>query len=68
MMTLVAKENPSVYVMGCPCHISHNTAVKAADVFESVEESESAGVHYRHDVLWNHMSKIHHPDQALCFE
>ena len=36
IMTRVAQENPSVYIMGCPCHIVHNTAVKAADAFESV--------------------------------
>ena len=36
IMTRVSCENPTVYVMGCPCHIVHNTAVKAADVFESV--------------------------------
>ena len=36
IMTRVAKENPSVYVMGCPCHMVHNTAVNAADVFELV--------------------------------
>ena len=36
IMTRVLKENSSVYVMGCPCHIIHNTAVKAADAFELV--------------------------------
>ena len=26
----------SVYFMGCPCHMVHNTAIKAADYFESL--------------------------------
>ena len=36
IMTNVTQQNPAVYVMGCPCHIVHNTAVKAADALESV--------------------------------
>ena len=36
IMSRVTQETPSVYVMGCPWHLAHNTAVKAADVFESV--------------------------------
>ena len=36
IMTHVSCENPAVCIMGCPCLIVHNTAVKAADVFESV--------------------------------
>lgn len=34
--TRVLQENPSVYVMGCPCHIVHNTASKAGQAFEKV--------------------------------
>lgn len=30
------QKNSSVYVMGCPCHIIHNTAQKASQVFCSV--------------------------------
>ena len=29
IMTRVHQVNPSVYFMGCPCHISHNTAAEA---------------------------------------
>ena len=28
--------NPSIYVMGCPCHIIHNVARKACSAFEKV--------------------------------
>ena len=31
IMTRVHEVNPSVYFMGCPCHIAHNTASHAAD-------------------------------------
>ena len=34
--TLLMKENPSVYVMGCPCHIVHNTVGKAGAAFTEV--------------------------------
>ena len=34
--TRIMKENPAAYVMGCPCHIVHNTAGKAGDAFEEV--------------------------------
>ena len=33
IMTRVHQVNPSVYFMGCPCHISHNTANTAAEAF-----------------------------------
>ena len=29
----VLQQNPVVYFSGCPCHILHNAAQKAADVF-----------------------------------
>ena len=32
----VLQKNPATYVMGCPCHIVHNTAGKAANAFEKV--------------------------------
>ena len=32
--TRVHHYNPSVYFVGCPCHIVHNTASKASDHFE----------------------------------
>ena len=35
IVTRVTQETPSLYVMGCPWHLAHNTAVKAAVVFES---------------------------------
>ena len=31
--------NPSIYVMGCPCHIIHNTAQKASQAFCNVSGS-----------------------------
>ena len=34
--TRIVKENPAVYVMGCPCHIVHNMVGKAGDAFEEV--------------------------------
>ena len=34
--TRILQRNPQVYVMGCPCHIVHNTAGKAAAAFEQV--------------------------------
>ena len=29
-------KNPSVYIMGCPCHIMHNAAHKADSAFQCV--------------------------------
>jgi hypothetical protein len=40
--TRVLKENPSVYIMGCPCHIVHNTCIKAADEFTQVYNTTHA--------------------------
>ena len=34
IMTRVRGVNPSVYFMGCPCHIAHNVASAAADATE----------------------------------
>ena len=34
--TRIVQRNPAVYVMGCPCHIVHNTAAKAGVAFEQV--------------------------------
>lgn len=34
--TRILQKNPSVQVMGCPCHIVHNTATKAGVAFEEV--------------------------------
>ena len=34
--TRIIQKNPAVYVMGCPCHIVHNTAGKAGTAFEEV--------------------------------
>ena len=36
IMTRVLQENRSVYFMGCPCHIVHNTALKASESFAKV--------------------------------
>ena len=34
--TCIHAKNEAVYIMGCPCHIVHNTAGKAADAYESM--------------------------------
>ena len=34
--TRIVQKNPAVYVMGCQCHIFHNTAGKAGEAFEGV--------------------------------
>jgi hypothetical protein len=34
--TRVLNMSPAIYIMGCPCHIVHNTALKAATAFEEV--------------------------------
>ncbi|CAB4021115.1 methyltransferase 15, partial [Paramuricea clavata] len=26
--------NPAIYIVGCPCHVVHNTALKVANAFE----------------------------------
>ena len=35
--TRVLQKNASFYFMGCPCHIVHNTALKAANSFTQVD-------------------------------
>lgn len=34
--TRILQKNSQTYVMGCPCHIVHNTAAKASTAFEQV--------------------------------
>ena len=36
IMTRVLEQNAAVYFMGCPCHIVHNTCMKAAEKFAQV--------------------------------
>lgn len=36
IMTRVLKKNSAIYFMGCPCHILHNMASKAAERFSQV--------------------------------
>ena len=36
ILTQVHQKNPAVYFMGCPCHIIHNTCMKAAGKFTQV--------------------------------
>ena len=36
IFTRVKEKNSNVYFMGCPCHIIHNTCMKAADKFTQV--------------------------------
>ncbi len=38
IMTRVESVNPAIYFMGCPCHIIHNTCMKASDAFTSVSK------------------------------
>ena len=37
IFTRVLERNPSVYFMGCPCHIVHNTCMKASETFTKVQ-------------------------------
>lgn len=34
IMTRIHQKNPNVYIMGCPCHIAHNTASIAAEALQ----------------------------------
>ena len=34
--TRVLEKNPAIYIMGCPCHTVHNTALKASVRFLQV--------------------------------
>ena len=34
--TRVTQKNSAVYFMGCPCHMVHNTVIKAAETFQSI--------------------------------
>ena len=34
----VTQVNPSIYFVGCPCHIIHNAAQKAAEAFRDLSE------------------------------
>ena len=36
IQTRAIEKNPALCMMGCPCHILHNTARKAGDVFRDV--------------------------------
>ena len=36
IMTRLKEVNAAIYVMGCQCHIIHNTAGKASNAFEEV--------------------------------
>ena len=35
ILTRVHQENPSLYFIGCPCHMVHNTATQAGNAFEA---------------------------------
>ena len=37
VFTHVVERNASVYFMGCPCHIVHNTCMKASEAFTKVQ-------------------------------
>ena len=36
IFTRIREKNPATYFMGCPCHIMHNTSMKAAECFTCV--------------------------------
>ena len=36
IMTRVTEKNPAVFLNGCPCHIVHNIACKAGDVYTAI--------------------------------
>ena len=36
ILTRVKEKNPAIYFMGCPCHILHNTCMKAEEKFNQV--------------------------------
>ena len=36
IFTRAMEQNPAIYFMGCPCHIIHNTCMKAAENFTQV--------------------------------
>lgn len=36
ILTRVKERNPASYFMGCPCHILHNTCMKAEEKFKEV--------------------------------
>ena len=44
--TKVQSANSSIYIMGCPCHIVHNNAVKADDAFERYDSYAYANVNF----------------------
>ena len=39
IMTRAVQQNPSTYFMGCPCHIVHNMALKASEIFTQVNNT-----------------------------
>ena len=39
ILTRVHQQNPTVFFMGCPCHIVHNTTHKAAEKFTAVSNN-----------------------------
>ena len=53
------QKNPSVYMMGCPCHILHNIARKAGDAFRDVRM-------YAKYMSYNHMYKINNYFLVNC--
>ena len=45
------KEQPEVYVHGCPCHILHNTAHSAAGVFTEVGLCITLKTNFKKNIL-----------------
>ena len=38
LFTRITERNPAAYFMGCPCHIVHNTCLKASASFRQVSK------------------------------
>ena len=55
--TRVLQENKAIYIMGCPCHIIHNTGGKAGEAFETVSGTENINC-----ILWRniHVLKLNY--------
>ena len=68
--TRVLKKNSSVHVNGCPCHIVHNTAAKAAETFSEVAgfDIEDFLVDLYHYFDKSSKRKVTHEEFCLFFE
>ena len=60
--TRVLGKNTAIYIMGCPCHIVHNTAVKAVYAFEEISrcnvEDMVIDIHYWFEKSTKHKASL----------